>query len=73
MARLIHDRDPFLYGLENLLEDDDWGFLFSYSIKPPSDDEKELEKHFPEMYKEMKKAFSKSSKGKLDHIDRFEK
>ncbi len=70
MNAVYHVREPLVYALDNLLNDDDWAFLFSYSVEPPDADEGEERKACPRMRKEAQAGMVND---KLARIDRFEK
>lgn len=71
MAKLIQNKDPFLYSLDNLLEDDDWGYVFSYSFQAPENDEDDEDRGFPQMKKERRQAFSHASVGPQEGPSNF--
>ena len=73
MAKLIHNRDHFVYSLENLLDDNDWGYMFSYSFQQPGQDEEANEKEFPQIKKERDLLFSNLDNNKNEAIDRLNK
>ena len=73
MANFVHCRDPYLYSWENLLDDTDWAFLFSYSYQPPLAELNPDENEFPQMRKDRAKVLAKIKESKLETIERFEK
>jgi hypothetical protein len=73
MAKLIKSKDSFLYALDNLLEDVDWGFLYSYAIESLNNEDTEVNQSFPLMQKQRAELLSKLAERKLDPIDRFQK
>jgi hypothetical protein len=73
MAKLIQSKEPFQYAIENMRDDGDWGFLFSYAIEPISMDEYEWSKSFPNIQLSRAEQLSKIGESKLDPIDRFQK
>ncbi len=73
MERLIQSKDPYQYALENLKEDADWGFLYSYAIESLSREEHEASRSFPHMSALRAEMMSKLAESKLDPIDRFQK
>ncbi len=73
MAKLIHNKDPFMYSLNSLLEDDDWGYLFSYSFQAPGNDEEADDKDFPEIKKERRHTFSKALSNSPELVESFHK
>lgn len=45
MTKLAQVRDPLLYSVESLLDDEDWGYIFSYSFQVPRRDENARKKN----------------------------
>ena len=55
MAKLTQSKDPLLYSIDSLIEDDDWGYMFSYSFQSPEKDDESENKGFDTLHKEMQK------------------
>jgi len=73
MDRLVQSKDPYQYDLENLREDPDWGFLYSYAIESLYREDIEASRSFPRIHAQRQEILSKLDDSKLDPIDRFQK
>jgi hypothetical protein len=73
MAKLLKSNEPFVYALQNVLDNDRWGYLFSHLIVPPDSDEHSNAGSFPQLEQERRALFAKLSHAKLPPLQGFDK
>eukprot|EP00831_Metopus_contortus_P028331 TRINITY_DN23572_c0_g1_i1.p1 TRINITY_DN23572_c0_g1~~TRINITY_DN23572_c0_g1_i1.p1 ORF type:complete len:117 (-),score=18.80 TRINITY_DN23572_c0_g1_i1:116-466(-) len=72
MAKLIQNKESFQYDVENLKEDSNWGFQYSFFIQPLNQEASSSGRSFKNMNAQRSEALKMIGESKLDPIDRFE-
>lgn len=60
MERLVQTKAPYQYALENLRDDPDWGFLYSFTIETLGEEDYEANKSFAQLQKQRAKLLERA-------------
>jgi len=73
MEKLIQTKAPYQYAIENLRDDPDWGFLYSYTIETIGEEDFEANKSFIQLQKQRAKLLESVETDELDIADPFQR